>query len=596
MTEGNEPKPIHARLQEVLKDLAARVDDEVAARKSSDRPFRGEIFLELMLDEYLPSRGLPDAQLGSHSSVKGNARTSLGGVVVSDDRKHLYLLNTDYRTAVETWEVLRPGLSTLAGQTLRFLKEAIGDAFAGRLSPEARAVADTLKTAWEDVETVTIVLFTDGVFNGKEIEQPPFDGRAVSCEVFDLRGLHRLTDRSVREVNVAFSGNDGKPIARLARIAPDPSYECSLLILPGEFLAKLYDEYDVALLEYNVRAFLGSSNKVNAGIRRTLKTQPQRFLAYNNGLSATAKAVELTADGAAIKQVYGLQIVNGGQTLAALHHVMFKEKADISAAEVAMKLTVVKEADVPTFVGEVSSYANTQSIVQLADFSANRPFHIEVERLSRSVWIPGEKGLWFFERTRGQYNVARSREGTSAAAKRRFKLRCPPARKFSKTDLAKFDHAWAGLPHAVCNGAQYNYQAWLEAEGREEWVPDENWYKALVARAIVFKASQRAVREADLQGYGAQIAAYLVALVSDRIGDAVDLNVIWQKQSISAEFRSLLALWAPLISSALVETAGKYNVTQWCKRSECWEAVKTRETPTVELALPEFAKSAKASS
>jgi hypothetical protein len=124
---------------------------------------------------------------------------------------------------------------------------------------------------------------------------------------------------------------------------------------------------------------------VNVGIRRTLQSNQERFLAYNNGLSATARDVELTEDGSAIKFVHGLQIVNGGQTLAALHHVKYVEKADISRAEVMMKLTVVRKGDQAQFVGELSSYANTQSIVQIADFSANRPFHIEIERLSRSV-------------------------------------------------------------------------------------------------------------------------------------------------------------------------------------------------------------------
>ncbi|MFF0923212.1 AIPR family protein [Rhizobium leguminosarum] len=576
-----------ARVGMVLSELAGRVEDEVLARKNSDRPFRPEIFLELMLEEYLPSRGLPDAQLGSHSSIRGNARLSVGGAVVSDDGKQLVLLNADYRSAVDPWDIPRPALIALSAQTVRFLKDVVTNSVAAPLTPDARAVAELIKQAWAKVETVIVVLFSDGVFKGKDIALESFADKPIQCEVFDIRSLSRLTDRTARDVSVPFVDAHGKPIRRIFRGTADASYECSLLIVPGDFLARLYQEYDVALLEYNVRAFLGSSNKVNAGMRKTLKANPERFLAYNNGLSATAREVELTEDGSAINHVSGLQIVNGGQTLAALHHVMFSDKVDISRVEVALKLTIVREADEPSFVGELSSYANTQSIVQIADFSANRPFHIEIERLSRSVWIPGEKGLWFFERTRGQYNVAQLREGASAAAKRRFKIRCPPARKFSKTDLAKFINAWTGLPHFVCNGAQYNYQSWLEVADQLEWIPDEQWYKDLISQAIIFKAAQKAVREGNYPGYRAQIVAYLVALIGDRIGSTVDLQLIWQKQAVSAELQNLLSLWAKLVEIALIETAERLNVTQWCKRSECWAKIKARTTPPIELALPE---------
>ena len=577
-------------LVRVLTELASDVNDEAEGRNHSDRPFQAEVFLELMLERYLSSRGLPDAQLGSHTGMKGNARSSIGAATCSDDGKELVLFNMDYRSASELWTIQRPTLISLAGQTLRFLKDALGKTSSGPLSSNAHALAELLRSAMDNVETVKVVLFTDGLFTGKEIPLEGIDGRPAECEIFDIRSLSRLTDRSVRDVSLAFLDHNGSPVKRISRNLADTSYECSLVILSGAFLAKLYEDYDVSVLEYNVRAFLGSSNKVNAGIRRTLKNNQERFPAYNNGISATARDIELTEDGLAIKFVHGLQIVNGGQTLAALHHVMYAEKTDISRAEVAVKLTVVREADEASFVGEISSYANTQSIVQIADFSANRPFHIEIERLSRSVWIPGERGLWFYERTRGQYNVARAREGGSLAAKKRFKSRCPPSRKFSKTDLAKFINAWAGLPHLVSNGAQYNYKAWLDGVEESEWTPDEAWYKEMVAKAIIFKAAQKAVREGNFPGYAAQIVAYLVALVSQRMEREIDLTLIWQRQAVSPEFQNLLSLWAMVVEAEIKASAGRNNVTQYCKRSECWTAVSKTRDAKIELSIPERRK------
>ena len=59
---------------------------------------------------------------------------------------------------------------------------------------------------------------------------------------------------------------------------------------------------------------------MNGGIRSTIVNDPGMFFAYNNGVTATAEAVETVArDGAIfIKQLTNLQVVNGGQTTASI--------------------------------------------------------------------------------------------------------------------------------------------------------------------------------------------------------------------------------------------------------------------------------------
>ena len=54
------------------------------------------------------------------------------------------------------------------------------------------------------------------------------------------------------------------------------------------------------LLERNVRTFLQARGKVNKGIRATLNSEPDMFLAYNNGITGTAEriAFETSGDGA----------------------------------------------------------------------------------------------------------------------------------------------------------------------------------------------------------------------------------------------------------------------------------------------------------
>ena len=54
----------------------------------------------------------------------------------------------------------------------------------------------------------------------------------------------------------------------------------------------MYDKHGLRLLEKNVRAFLQASN-VNKGIRDTILHNPEKFLAYNSGLTIIADSVEL---------------------------------------------------------------------------------------------------------------------------------------------------------------------------------------------------------------------------------------------------------------------------------------------------------------
>src|SRR5207248_1109135 len=105
----------------------------------------------------------------------------------------------------------------------------------------------------------------------------------------------------------------------------------------------------------------------------------------------------------AICRVRGLQIVNGAQTTASLHRAGRRDGVDLSLVSVPAKITIVSRDLVDRMVPLISLYANTQNVVEMADFSANESFHVEFERRANTIWCPGERGRWFYERARGQY-------------------------------------------------------------------------------------------------------------------------------------------------------------------------------------------------
>jgi hypothetical protein len=194
----------------------------------------------------------------------------------------------------------------------------------------------------------------------------------------------------------------------------DGGYDAYLAVRRGETFSKVYERYGVRLLELNVRAFLGLQGRksVNAELRRTIVERPSMFLAFNNGVVATVDDLEIDDNGTggtSIRSLKGLQIVNGGQTTASLHRARRKESKSLDNVSVPTKIIKVGGADLTEMVSSISRAANRQNTVQLADFSANDPFHQNVETLANNTWLDDGKGRWFYERARGSYLAAEQR-------------------------------------------------------------------------------------------------------------------------------------------------------------------------------------------
>jgi AIPR protein len=129
---------------------------------------------------------------------------------------------------------------------------------------------------------------------------------------------------------------------------------------------------------------------------------------------------------------------------------------------------------------------------------------------------------------------------------------------------------------------------------RDEPLPtlDTDWYKRLIAIAVLYRSVEKNIRLAKFPAYGAQIIAYLVSGLSCRNNGYINSQQLWSAQATSSEMNGLIQEWAPKINSALRESAGQLNPSEWFKKEQCWEAIKTglpilRGTRPPELALNE---------
>jgi AIPR protein len=372
-------------------------------------------------------------------------------------------------------------------------------------------------------------------------------------------------------------------------------YDAYLAAIPGAILADVYEKYGTRLLELNVRAFLGVRGRksVNAALRRTIQEEPARFLAYNNGIVATADNIEIAVEGgiSSIRSMRGLQIVNGGQTTASLHRARKQDKAALDGIMVPAKIIQVRAESLDSMVAAVSRSANSQNTIQPADFSANDPFHIAVEMLANNTWLPDHKGRWFYERARGSYGAAEAKASFSAVEKHRFASETPKARRFSKTDLAKYINAWDGFPHLVSFGNQKNFQYFMQRLKEEHpngLRPDTEWFKVFIAKAIMFRSVQVTVKKQGFGAYQANIVAYTFACIAWKIGDGIDFDLIWSSQAISTDFESMIMTLANGVNRLLRETAGARMPSEWAKKDECWIALREIKVEAPDSSPPEL--------
>src|SRR5699024_8655714 len=100
-------------------------------------------------------------------------------------------------------------------------------------------------------------------------------------------------------------------------------------------------------------------------IKASLASEPQMFMAYNNGISTVADGIDIdesnsSGDVVTITEITGWQIVNGGQTTASIYNA-YKSKLPLDQVNVQIKLSVIKKKDqAEDIIHNISKYANSQ--------------------------------------------------------------------------------------------------------------------------------------------------------------------------------------------------------------------------------------------
>lgn len=583
-----------------LDSFRANFLQDVFSTAESIENFHESAFIQLYAKELLESGEIDDELELCHWNETG---IKVDGYSYNEDEGVLNLFISVFTSDLDNKNLTQSEVTQAFKRIESFFSKSFEKSYYTKLE-ESTPIYDLsllINKNQNNISTVKYYLLSNKILSDKvDTISPKEDGKtSFSYHIWDISRLFRMdsSNQKKEDIFIDFETITDTPLYCLPAHLNTKEYQSYLLVMPGTLLASLYAKYGARLLEQNVRTFLQARGKVNKGLRNTVLNQPEKFFAYNNGLTTTAEDIRLEEvnGGLKIKSLKNLQIVNGGQTTASIYSAMRKDKAELNHIFVQMKLTIVAPEQVDELVPKISEYANTQNKVNAADFFSNHPFHIRMEEFSRRLYAPAVDGghkqtKWFYERTRGQYADAQTYK--TAGEQKRFLLEYPKKQLFTKTDLSKYENVWESIPHIVAQGAQNSFVAYATSIGKN-WEKNEQhynelYYKSAIAKAIIFFTTEMLISTASwyIRDYRAQAVAYSIAYLAKIVNDEkkfFNFLAVWNTQKVSQATEEALKIITEQVYYTLTNPpSGISNIGQWAKRESCWQTIQK-----LDMDLPE---------
>jgi len=563
---------------------------EVFTAAQAGENFYESSFIELYAKELLESGEIDNELELCHWGETG---IKVDGYSYNEDDGVLNLFVSVFSADIENKSLTQTEVNQAFKRIENFFQRSFSKTYYSKLeeSTPVYDLAYQIHKNKANISTVKYYLLSNKILSDRAEAIPPKQNETIgfSYNIWDISRLFRMdaSNQQKEDIFINFDELSKESLYCLPAHLDTQDYKSYLLVIPGTLLAILYQKYGARLLEQNVRTFLQARGKVNKGLRNTIINQPEKFFAYNNGLTTTAEDIKLeaTIHGLKIKSLKNLQIVNGGQTTASIYSAMRKDKADLSKIFVQVKLTIVAPEQINELVPKISEYANTQNKVNAADFFSNHPFHIRIEDFSRRVYAPademGKQSKWFYERARGQYQDMLAHK--TKAERKKLQLEYPKHQLITKTDLSKFENVWECIPHTVAKGAQYSFIEYAREIGKRwekhEKEYNELYYKSAIAKAIIFKITESTISNSSwfIRDYRAQAVAYSISYMAHIIEEEkryFDFLYVWNHQNVSPATQKALDIITEKVYKELTNPpAGITNVGQWAKKEGCWLAV-----------------------
>lgn len=261
-------------------------------------------------------------------------------------------------------EPLREVLSSwIQIQNLAHLQDGANHNLQVKISEIATALEDDYEVCFELIMTSTL---TDSAKHDLELFQKNLsDNEAISANLIlvDNETLKFKYDEALNRSRPYINHEFNLEVGKYMELTIDET-KAVIVALPLRDCIKIPGIKDGSLFRKNVRQSLGTSNKVNKGIARTIRNNAGDFFFLHNGITAICSQMSIHEGILSVKE---LNVVNGCQSLSTIFsYSELAKKAD--NAYIMFRFYEISDAE---RADNISTSTNSQSVVKARDLRSN---------------------------------------------------------------------------------------------------------------------------------------------------------------------------------------------------------------------------------
>lgn len=261
-------------------------------------------------------------------------------------------------------EPLREVLSSwIQIQNLAHLQDGANHNLQVKISEIATALEDDYEVCFELIMTSAL---TDFAKRDLEVFQKNLsDNEAISANLIlvDNETLKFKYDEALNRSRPYINHEFNLEVGKYMELTIDET-KAVIVALPLRDCIKIPGIKDGSLFRKNVRQSLGTSNKVNKGIARTIRNNAGDFFFLHNGITAICSQMSIHEGILSVKE---LNVVNGCQSLSTIFsYSELAKKAD--NAYIMFRFYEISDAE---RADNISTSTNSQSVVKARDLRSN---------------------------------------------------------------------------------------------------------------------------------------------------------------------------------------------------------------------------------
>ena len=377
-----------------LKDLKRELDD-VSERHSK---FQAD---ELFVLWFLRAYATEDEEDAAKALTGGGGDKDADAIYIDDNAKSVIIVQGKLRKQLMSKSENRNDVMSFA----RLAEVVCGEkrAFDDHTPGLAADVRDRLATARERVNRrgynlilyyVTLGRFTPAVSDSARRAVRQASGDATIDLINGRQVLRILSDYldgvapPIPSLDLPVEVGQGiKTSGPLTRYDSRTNVDAWVFSMTGQDVADLYQRAGVRLFARNIRGFLGST-KINEGMQETIRSEPEYFWYYNNGITIVCDdAKDMTSRGKTIVRVSNPQVINGQQTTRTLS---LAAKRGRQPSVLVRVIAVERDGQLPgqefeSLVSKIVAATNWQNAIKPSDLMANDRQQVEIERQLRKL-------------------------------------------------------------------------------------------------------------------------------------------------------------------------------------------------------------------